>query len=297
MARILIAGCGNIGGALGRTLARHGHFVAGLKRLPPAEVQTDVEAGEIHYIRADLTSASDISVVATDFDQVIYIVTPSGFSEDAYQAVFETGLANLLSHFRKHNSQASFMLTSSTSVYGQNRGEWVDENSQAKPLNFRGDYQLIAENQVLADKGDNTVVRFSGIYGPGRFRLLQNAETGIDTQKNPPLYTNRIHAKDCVGVLDFLIRKKIAGETLQSVYLASDDNPAPTWEVMCWLADQLKVRSPGEKTDNDGFQNKRCRNRRVKALGYCFKYPGYREGYPELIKAYRALKASKSIIK
>ena len=292
MARILIAGCGDVGSALGAELVQSGHFVVGLKRTPPAScisvdgLDVDERTG-IHFIQADLTQQADLAGLDTHFDQVVYIVTPSTLGEAGYRAVFDTGLANLLNVFKNKTPRACFTLTSSTSVYGQSQGEEVDESSDTKPANYRGQYQLLAEQQVLAHSTQNTVVRFSGIYGPGRYRLLKNAEKGSEIQREPHYYTNRIHRDDCVGVLLFLLEKKLAVEQLQPIYLASDDHPEPNWNVMCWLAEQLKSEPPKPKEMLDGAsQNKRCCNLRLKKLGYRFKYSGYHQGYLALINEY-----------
>lgn len=298
MARFLIAGCGNVGSALGMELVRQDHSVVGLKRSPPSVNSPANNSRTIHYIQGDLTRNSDLARLDTDFDQVVYIVTPGAQAEAAYRDVFEVGLANLLNLFAKKNPQASFTITSSTSIYAQDQGEWVDESSETKPASYRGRYQQIAENQVLAYGSSSTVVRFSGIYGPGRFRLLEMAKRGAEIQREPPAYTNRIHRDDCVGVLNFLIGKKMAGEKLHPVYLASDDNPAPIWEVVSWLAAQLKVEPPKEKAvSQDVHQNKRCSNQRLRDSGYLFKYPDYRLGYAGIIQDFLSLKHTDKIAK
>ena len=132
----------------------------------------------------------------------------------------------------------------------------------------------------------NIVVRFSGIYGPGREYLLRQAMQSPAIQHTPPYFTNRIHQQDCVGVLAFLLEQRLAGKALAQCYLASDDDPAPMWEVMTWLADHLHCSPPVIKAvDTNAGMNKRCSNARLKALGYQFQYPGYKDGYLELIGA------------
>ena len=274
MSRILIAGCGDIGTALGNALAGDGHYVAGLKRRPPAN------GGAIHYIQADLTRAAELSEINTDFDQVIVIVTPDRSDEESYRRVFVNGTENLLELFSRNNTVAAFTFVSSTSVYGQTRGEWVDETSPTESHGFRGQVLLAAESAVLSQSDNNTIVRFSGIYGPGRERLLTMARQGGDIQYDPPYFTNRIHRDDCIGVLKFIVDKKIAGQQLSSIYLASDDDPAPLWEIIAWLATRLDIPPPGKKyLAPDVDQNKRCRNTRLKELGYHFLYPSYTDGY------------------
>lgn len=279
MARILIAGCGDVGTALGHVLAADGHEVTGLKRRPPAG------AGPIRYIAADLTDAAALAGIDGGFDQIVVTVAPDAGREEAYRRVFRDGVMNLLERFSRADSPAAFTFVSSTGVYGQTGGEWVDESSPAEPTGFRGQTLLDAEQAMLSRDDNNTVIRFSGIYGPGRERLINLTRQGGEVQFEPPYYTNRIHRDDCVGVLKFVIDRKLAGEKLQPVYLGSDSEPAPSWEVIAWLADRLGVPPPAKKRQPGADQNKRCRNRRLVDAGYRFIYPSWRDGYDTMVSA------------
>jgi nucleoside-diphosphate-sugar epimerase len=279
MAKILIIGCGIIGTQLAHVLSTKGHQVTGLKRNPP---KTD--AGNINYITADITSATDLEDLPTDFDTLYFIVSPDGRNEESYRAIYKSGVNNLLNRFALSGSNPHWIFVSSTSVYGQSQGEWVDEDSTAQPESDTSQLIRQAEQKLMALDAGNIVVRFSGIYGPGREYLLRMARQTPAIQQNPPYFTNRIHQQDCIGVLAFLLERRQAGVALQQCYLASDDNPAPLWEVMSWLAEHLKCQPPAVKSaGNHCVMNKRCDNRRLKALGYKFHYPSYKEGYLELI--------------
>ena len=278
MPKILIAGCGDIGTSLGKALVEKGHYVVGLRRYPP------IEKMGISFIAADLTNPATLTDIDTDFDQVFFLAAPKQHDSPAYREVYDLGLKNLLYRFSKNHQNPHWISVSSTSVYGQSGGEWVDEDSLTEPKKYNGQLQLLSEQRVLAENKSNLIVHFAGIYGPGRKRLLNIASRGDPIQFSPPYYTNRIHKEDCIGVLIFLFEKRMAGEQLHSHYLASDDEPAPMWEVVSWLAKQLKCRQPEIKqVDKDATQNKRCCNKRLKELGYRFQYPTYREGYPQLI--------------
>ncbi|MDO9168338.1 MAG: SDR family oxidoreductase [Methylobacter sp.] len=277
MAKILIVGCGAIGSELGRVLSAQGHDVTGLKRKPPLSAP-----GPINYVTADISSAADLSDLDTDFTQAFFILSPDGRNEQSYHAVYQTGLDNLLTKLPK----TQWLMVSSTGVYGQTQGEWVDEDSVAQPENITSRLIRQAEQTLIDSNPSNIVVRFSGIYGPGREYLLRQALQTPAIQQNPTYFTNRIHQQDCVGVLSFLLEQRLAGKSLAQCYVASDDDPAPTWEVMTWLADQLHCLRPTVKTVDAGM-NKRCSNAKLKALGYEFHYPSYKDGYLELIKLNR----------
>ncbi len=291
MAHILIAGCGDIGATLGQSLSRAGHEIWGLKRHP-----IDLPLG-IRPLAADLTNPATLTTLPSALDFVVYSAAASGFSEAAYQAAYVTGVRNLLNALAGAGQQPRRLLfTSSTSVYAQHQGEWVDEDSPAEADGFSG--RCIREGERLMEQSGwpAVAVRFGGIYGPGRTRLIESVRDGSATRPaGPPLYTNRIHRDDCARVLEHLL---FLPEP-KSIYLAVDDDPAPLAEVLDWLAIQLGVPEPAlaahpplkpgaEASGNVGLRmraSKRCRNARLRASGFSFRYPGYREGYAALLCA------------
>jgi nucleoside-diphosphate-sugar epimerase len=275
MAKILIVGCGAIGSELAAVLSTQGHDVTGLKRKPPLSA-----TGPIRYVAADISSPTDLADLDSGFTQAFFIVSPDGRTEQSYRAVYETGLNNLLARL----PDTHWIMVSSTSVYGQTQGEWVDEDSAIEPENVNSRLIRQAEQRLMTLNPANIVVRFSGIYGPGREYLLRQAMQAPAIQQSPPYFTNRIHQRDCVGVLAFLVEQSLAGKALAQCYLASDDDPAPMWEVMSRLAERLHCQPPVVKEINANVgMNKRCSNARLKALGYQFQYPSYKDGYLELI--------------
>jgi nucleoside-diphosphate-sugar epimerase len=112
----------------------------------------------------------------------------------------------------------------------------VDEHSCTAPSGFNGRALLCAEQQFLAESKNNSIVRFSGIYGPGRNHLIRNIKAGKAVQYEPPYYTNRIHHEDCVGVLFWLAQQRRTGQPVGGIYVASDDMPVPLGDVAMWLA-------------------------------------------------------------
>lgn len=274
MARILVVGCGDIGYPIALALHDLGHQVVGLKRRPPEK------STPFPILVADIRHAGSLRVVSPEFDLVLFIVAPGSRQLEAYQALFQSGLENMLAHFASAAVTPKWLMVSSSSVYGQNQGEWVDEGSATQPASATSQCLVAAEQLLWAADQSHCVVRFSGIYGPGRDWLIRRAALGEAIQQTPPSYTNRIHCDDCVGVLLFLITKLLAGEQLHSCYLASDIDPAPLWDVMTWIAGQYGFPAPvALSLPGAAPQNKRCSNARLIALGYEFLFPGYRCGY------------------
>jgi nucleoside-diphosphate-sugar epimerase len=274
MARILVVGCGDIGYRVALALHELGHDVTGLKKHSPTR------SAPFPIMVVDIQQTSAIAFLPTDFQQVLFIVSAGSRQADAYQMLYQNGLHNLLSHFASSGHSPSWLMVSSTSVYGQNQAEWVDENSETKPISPSSQYLLAAEKCLLQLDAKHCVVRFSGIYGPGRDWLLRRAASGESIQQQPPSYTNRIHQDDCVGVLVFLMQKQLANEVLEPCYIASDNEPVPLWDVMHWIAHQYGLPEPNALImPADAPQNKRCSNAKLVALGYQFLFPSYRDGY------------------
>lgn len=280
MAKCLIVGCGAIGTQLAQALVAKGRSVTGLKRHPPASNDPNLS-----YFKADITDAKTLKNLATDFDQVFFILAPDNRDELSYTAVYDSGMQHLLSHFEQALTSPAWIMVSSTSVYAQSNGEWVDEESPSEPESATSRAIRSAELRLMAIGSPHCVVRFSGIYGQGRDYLIRQAQQNPVTQQIPPYFTNRIHELDCVRVLLFLFEQRLAGVPLETCYLASDDSPATQWDVMCWMTEQLQCKPPIGKTIETlpANRNKRCSNQRLKALGFIFQYPDYQSGYCTLI--------------
>ncbi len=287
MACILIAGCGDVGATLGQSLNATGHEVWGLKRHT-----ADLPSG-VRPLAADLTDPATLNALPPALDSVVYSAAAAGFGEAAYQAAYVVGIRNLLDALRRAGQQPRRLLfASSTSVYAQHQGEWVDEDSPAAADSFSGRCIRAGERLIWDSGWPAVVVRFGGIYGPGRTRLIDSVRDGTATRPaGPPLYTNRIHRDDCARVLEHLLFLPEPA----SLYLAVDDDPAPLGEVLSWLATQLGLPEPplatnlplkpGAGTGDPPRMraSKRCHNTRLRASGFEFRHPGYRDGYAVLL--------------
>lgn len=276
----LILGCGDIGMALGGELLSAGHRVIGARRSVAA-----LEASGIEPLPLDLYDEEALAALP-DVDYVVYILSADRFDEAAYRAAYPDGLKAVLRTYEERDvTPKRLFFVSSTSVYGQKEGEQVDETTPAESPGFAGALMREAEQALSKSSLVGTAVRFSGIYGPGRDRLIRQVLEGRISPKTPPMYSNRIHRDDCAGVLAHLIGLDVAGHRLDDLYLASDCAPEPLHDVMAWLAGQLKVepteviQAPLRKR-----ASKRCDNSRLLATGYTFRFPSYREGYAQVMK-------------
>ncbi|MBL4584493.1 MAG: SDR family oxidoreductase [Pseudomonadales bacterium] len=279
MAKTLIAGCGDVGIRLANRLLRSGHTVWGIRR----DVQKLPE--NIHGIAANMATDTEFPGFPSEVDHVIYCAAAGERSEQRYRSTYVEGLKNLLARLDQlSNPNLRIIFVSSTAVYAQNKGEWVDENSETNPGSFSGQILLEAE-QLLANSGyRHTVVRLGGIYGLGRAHFInQVKKSEVVVNEQYPHYTNRIHSEDCAGVLQHIMNLVQP----QVCYLAVDNAPVTKAEVADWLADELAVEKP--RRDMSGAvpksQNKRCGNARLIESGYQFEYPTYREGYAAVMAA------------
>ncbi|WP_404367789.1 NAD-dependent epimerase/dehydratase family protein [Marinobacter sp.] len=275
--RILVAGCGALGGMIARDLSGK-HQVFGLRRTP-SKVPAPVEA-----VGADLLDAEGLTrAVPENLDALVYCLTPSSYDEEGYRAAFVTGLQNLLGAIRGTRPKRLIFI-SSTSVYHQDDDGWVDETSPTRPA--RASAKQILEGERLAlDSGiPATVIRFSGIYGPTRRRFLEAVVKGRMAPSKPAPYTNRIHEEDAARAVVHLLTQSLVGAEIQNCYLASDCAPAGLDEVVEWIRQQTPCAPPAADARTGGRAgSKRCDNHRLRDSGFEFDYPDYRAGYGEMI--------------
>src|SRR3989338_3617199 len=277
--KILIAGCGYLGKALGKNLVESGAKVWGLRRDPLA-----LKALEVVGIRpwqSDLSKPESL----TQLPQVDYVVlcqAPSKPADDYHKTYYEA-TRNLIEalHLKKPKK---IVLVSSTSVYGTRNGSWVDEETRpddkgylSKEAEERAKVLLETEDLVLTGLIPSIVVRLGGIYGPRRNRLKAIKEGKIKPSFSN-LYSNRIHVDDAVSGIKLLLDKGKPGE----IYLGVDDEPTTANQFYSWIYEKLSIAKPSDPdkiSENNRASNKRCSNKKIKQLGMKFKYPTFREGY------------------
>ncbi|MGI0119244.1 SDR family oxidoreductase [Zooshikella sp. RANM57] len=276
---IIIVGCGDLGRRLGIQLSELGHEVYGIRRSKhtlPEPLKAIV--GDVSCITSLASCWPEKS-----FDYVIYCLAASEYSEESYQSAYVAGLQNVLKRLEGKPPKRIFFV-SSTSVYEQSAGENVSESTPVEPQRFAGAIMLKAEQLLEAAAYPATVVRFAGIYGPGRERLIKKIQAGEVCSEDSNPISNRIHIEDCVGLLVHLIKLDCMGQSLKDCYIGVDNEPVSLREVTLWLAKQLGVK-PSKEVPMGRGGSKQCSNQRILDSGYQFKYPSYREGYQALLES------------
>lgn len=183
---------------------------------------------------------------------------------------------------------------STTGVYGDHAGGWVDESTPLAPSTERGHRRLRAEMEWLNLFHDHGlpvhVFRLAGIYGPGRNQLVSLQDGTARRVTKPGQVFSRIHVADIAGILEASIYKPNPGRA----YNIADDVPAPPQDVVAYAAGLLGLPSPPEEIFATAklsqmarsfyAESKRVSNARVKQeLGYHFKFPDYRSGLTALL--------------
>jgi len=185
---------------------------------------------------------------------------------------------------------------STTGLYGDRGGGWVDEHAPLQPTGDRGRRRVAAEARWLDLHRQHGapvhVFRLAGIYGPGRSALDTVRSGRAQRIVKPGQVFSRIHVADIVQVL----RASMANPRPGAVYNLCDDDPAPPADVIAFACDLLGVPPPPPLAiERAGLSdmalsfyadNKRVSNRRIKEeLGVTLLYPGYRDGLRALLKA------------
>jgi nucleoside-diphosphate-sugar epimerase len=277
---VLIAGCGDVGSRLAMQLLAGGWEVHGLRRdvsrLPEGVIGV---AGDLF----DKNCPATWPVGAVDY--LVYCAAATDHDEAGYRAAYIQGLQHVLEWLDDYGQVPNRLLfVSSSSVYGQQQGEWIDEASPAVPMGYSGQVMLEAEQIALKSGIPASIVRLTGIYGPGREWLLTQVRRGYRVAVDPPLYANRIHADDAAGLMAWLLEADRRGVALGDVYIGVDDEPAALADVVGWLREYLGVTEWAQDATVRRTGSKRCSNARAKALGWTPKYPSFREGYAAIIE-------------
>jgi nucleoside-diphosphate-sugar epimerase len=216
-----------------------------------------------------------------DLTRVVIALSPGSRNETAYRAVFIDGLRHVLQALDRR-SLRRLIFVSSSAVYGDHGGEWVDEATPAAPPGMNGAVLLQAEQWLHAQDLPSTVLRLSGLYGPGRLQLLERLRAGqARVPRDIPHWANRMHADDAAAAIAHLLMLPCA----QPLYVGSDDTPLPLDILYDYLAAQLGCAPPAAGPAPAGVGSKKLRNARLRATGLDLAWPDARAGYAALIGA------------
>jgi len=242
----------------------------------------EIDAQGFHGVLFDNTLQ-----IASDVTHLL-ISAPPGENGDPVLQLFEEQLQKL----SKQLKWVGYLST--TGVYGDRGGDWVDEESPLEPTTARGQRRLEAERSWLSLYNEFGLsvhlFRLAGIYGPGRNTLINVRDGSAKRIVKPGQIFSRIHVEDIAGVLAASIAKPNPGRA----YNVCDDEPCPPQEVVEFAANLLGLPPPPEIRFEDAelspmaksfyTDSKRVSNKRITTeLGYRLIYPNYREGLTALL--------------
>lgn len=265
-ADIVIVGCGDLGSAVAQQCQTLGLQVLGLRRHPSQH--------NFPCLYADITQANTLHLIAQAQPKVVlYCVAATEQTDSNYEQQYVLGLRNTLQAIQAMPQAPLILFISSTRMYGQDSEGALHEDSLPVPNDFGGQRLLQAE-ALLSDIESAVVLRLTGIYGPGRNRLLQWASQP-ELWPSDNKWTNRIHRDDAAGLITHLIQLYLAGQSLQSCYIVTDMRPAPMYEVLTYFAQQIGATVPQQTPPVTG---RFFSNQRMLQTGYVLRYPDYRSG-------------------
>lgn len=278
-------GLGYAAGFLARALAAEGWRIAGTSRDAAACARLAAEGFDMHLFSPDRPLAAPSALLGNATHLLSSV--PPGAAGDPVLAAHGADIAEL-----RQLKWIGYLST--TGVYGDRGGAWVDEGSALTPSSERGRRRVAAEAEWLDLQRRHGlpvhVFRLAGIYGPGRCALDTVREGRARRIDKPGQVFSRIHVADIVATL----RASMARPDPGAAYNVCDDDPAPPEAVIAHACALLGVAppplvpfdaadlSPMARSFYD--ENKRVSNRRIKQeLGVRLSYPSYKDGLKALL--------------
>lgn len=281
--RVLVLGLGYSGRHVAALLRAQGVACSGTVREPEAAPDDGVVR---HRLVAGQPVDDALREAIRSAEAVICTVPPDDAGDPALRLVAEALRASAVLRWVGY--------LSSTAVYADREGGWIDESSVADAVDDTARRRLLAEEQwrgFARDKGvASAVFRLPGIYGPGRNALVQLAESRARHVLRPGLVFNRLHVEDLAAVVVAAM-----GHPGEALYLPADDEPAPPQDVLAFAAELGGFAMPPAVAWDDPSvspalrrfyaSNKRIDSRGTReALGWKPTFATYREGLQDAIR-------------
>jgi len=255
----IIIGAGDLGLRVAGLRAGLGDAVWALRRrnLPVPE--------GIQALAGDLHSPADLALLPANADWMVFCATPDSRNARAYQRLYVDGFRQARDLLKPKRC----LFVSSTAVYAQNHGEWVNESSDAAADTFNGRALREAE-RICLQEPSGRVLRLSGITGPGRNMLINKALLGLECAN---VWSNRIHIADAAAAVSHVLELTAR----QPLWIANDDTPALQCEVVNWIRQCHNL--PPLPAPEGLAQGRRVSNAQLKASGWQPRFASYRESY------------------
>src|SRR5579859_2326034 len=279
---VLIIGCGDVGRRLAALYRAEEREVSGVVR--SAESAEALKTAGVRPLRCDL-DGDDLPALPSRGAALFYLAPPVDVGSD------DVRIERLLAHLELTGPPTRFLYMSTTGVYGDCGGRWIDESAALNPATHRAQRRIAAEGAVRQWCGARgipwVILRVPAIYGPGRL-LLERLKSGQPTVRPEQCsYTNRIHIHDLVSVC----HAAMVRAPKDSIYNVSDGNPSTITDYLFKLADLTGLPRPplismqeAEKNLSPSLmsflrESKRIHNlKMLEELGVRLRYPDLTTG-------------------
>jgi nucleoside-diphosphate-sugar epimerase len=273
---VLIVGCGFVGLPLAQSFASSGWKTHAITASKPSAASLQRESFAVHAI--DIAEAKEFeNLPERIFDVVVHCASSGRGGAADYARVFFDGVQNLKAALEYRR----LIFTSSTSVYAQTDGSWVDETGPAEPVRETG--QILRKTEELVIGAGGAVARLAGLYGPGRCAPLEKLLQGKATiQEDGCRLMNMCHQLDAAGALRFLAESEGNG-----LFNVVDNEPVSEMEWFQFVCQRLHKplppTGPRDLNRKRGWTNKRVSNQKLRSLGWNPIYPTFKEGMAQML--------------
>lgn len=273
--KYLIIGQGAIGLPVTNTLANQGLEVTGLARQDRKHYDLTKSAQFLQMDALNLTADQ-----LKDFHKIAIIVTPDEYSKSGYENSYLKICQRLASFSKDLPNLERIIFISSTGIYGQDNGDWIDDTVEPAPLaqDSTSNFILKAEQALQNGFDDKAIIiRPSGIYGRKRLMRVRQAQKD---EKDPIAYeqwTNRIMDSDLVTI----IANVLTIASPKPLYLATDYLPVTNFELTTWLSDKLGSKKPVIDDSKTAVTGKRLHSNIPRDW---LDFPDWQAGYRDILQ-------------
>ena len=264
---ILFIGYGKTSRRVAKQLFEQGHQITTISQSPKTDEFATHLIQDVHQL--DLTHVAAI-------DWVYVLLSPSQSTIEGYQQTYVDSVAPIVAALKQHSVQ-KIVVVSSTRVYGENKGERIDDESCIQPIDEQG--RLLRQMEQLYQQAfleKSIVIRPTGIYGTSVARMIKLAEI---TKSYPKVhYSNRIHIDDLARFLAKLIHV----EHPENSYIVSNNQPIPLHETIQWFQRQLNL--PELVLESEKETGKRIYATRMREMDFQLEHGDCFRDYLEMLE-------------
>jgi nucleoside-diphosphate-sugar epimerase len=276
---VLVAGCGWLGTAIAVRLVARGDRVTGIRRDPGrAAALAPLGVAPLALDLSDPAAQSRLPAV----DAIVACQSASGDGEATYRAAYVDANRTLLAAAARGGAKA-FVYTGSTGVFGQRDGSEVDERTPPAPSSATGAVLVEAERLVTGAAAGGlraSVVRLSGLYGPGRAGIVERVRGGaLALGPGDDAWMNFCHQEDAVAFVLAALDRARPG----AIHHGSDAHPARRREVVEWIAERIGAVPRRADLAPPGPNRRISSAATREILGVALAHPSFREGLTPLV--------------